>query len=57
MHEKISIERRPPSGQIEAQSPIQSYEGYKNTVKERRSKSNKKTLCKRRGHNKKEGVY
>ena len=55
--EKISIERRPPSGQIQAQSPIQSKKDIQNTVKERRSKSYKKALCKRRGHNKKEGVY
>ena len=43
--EKISIERRPPSGQIQAQSPIQSKKDIQNSVKERRSKSYKKALC------------
>ena len=33
MHEEISIERRPPSGQTEAQSPIQSQEDIKIPLK------------------------
>ena len=44
MHEEISIERRPPSGLIEAK-PNTIARRYKNTIKERRNRSNKKTLC------------
>ena len=43
--EKISIERRPPSGQNPSTKPNTIKKGYTNSVKERRSKSYKKALC------------
>ena len=46
MHEEISIERRPPSGQIEAQPPIQSYEDIKIPLKREEVKVTKKPYVK-----------
>ena len=45
MHEEISIERRPPKWPNRSTKPNTITRRYKNTVKERRSRSNKKTLC------------
>jgi uncharacterized protein (TIGR02271 family) len=44
--EKISIERRPPSGQIQAQSPIQSQEDIKIPLKREEVKVTKKPYVK-----------
>jgi uncharacterized protein (TIGR02271 family) len=55
--EKISIERRPPSGQIQAQSPIQSQEDIKIPLKREEVKVTKKPYVKEEVIIKKEGVY
>ena len=46
MHEEISIERRPPSGLIEAQSPIQSQEDIKIPLKREEIEVTKKPYVK-----------
>ena len=46
MHEEISIERRPPSGQTEAQSPIQSQEDIKIPLKREEVEVTKKPYVK-----------
>ncbi len=46
MHEEISIERRPPSGQTEAQSPIQSQEKIKIPLKREEVEVTKKPYVK-----------
>lgn len=46
MHEEISIERRPPSGLIEAQSPIQSQEDIKILLKREEIEVTKKPYVK-----------
>ncbi|MGI9011799.1 MAG: YsnF/AvaK domain-containing protein [Nitrososphaeraceae archaeon] len=46
MHEEISIERRPPSGQTEAQSPIQSQEDIKIPLKREEPEVTKKPYVK-----------
>jgi uncharacterized protein (TIGR02271 family) len=46
MHEDISIERRPPSGQIEAQPPMQSYEDIKIPLKREEVRVTKKPYVK-----------
>ncbi len=46
MHEEISIERRPPSGQTEAQNPIQSQEDIKIPLKREEVEVTKKPYVK-----------
>ena len=46
MHEEISIERRPPSGHTEAQSPIQSQEDIKIPLKREEVEVTKKPYVK-----------
>ncbi len=46
MHEEISIERRPPSGQTEAQSPIQTQEDIKIPLKREEVEVTKKPYVK-----------
>ena len=46
MHEEISIERRPPRGQTEAQSPIQSQEDIKIPLKREEVEVTKKPYVK-----------
>ena len=56
MHEEISIERRPPSGQTEAQSPIQSQEEIKIPLKREEAQVSKKSYVKEEAVVKKKAI-
>ena len=55
--EEISIERRPASGQTEAQSPIQSEKDIKIPLKREEAQISKKPYVKEEASSKKEGFY